>query len=334
MPNDDKKPPADKAADPPPPPASPTAAPPEDDSLEQPDTPAPAAEASAQTEPAAKKAGFRSKIPFLNNMYLIIFIAMMLGAGFVVYVSLKSVKPDTATTKLGSLTDQQLTSLKGNTTLVGDSKQTLDVQSNAIFEGQVLMRSDLSVAGTLKVGSGISIPSITVGGAGTFGQVGISGGLNVAGDTTMQGNLAVQKNITVNGSASFGSLNVSQLSITTLGLKGDLNLNQHINAAGGTPGRTNGTALGGGGSASIGGSDTAGTISVNTGSSPPAGCFIAVSFAQKFNATPHVVISPSNSSAAGLEYYTTNRSSTGFSVCTASAPAATTSYTFDYIAIN
>lgn len=300
------------------------------DSLE---APASAGASTPEGTPAPSGKGGLRNLPIFKNIWLLVFILVVLSAGAVVFVSLKSSKQTTTVTKAGSLTDEQLASLKGNTTLVGDAKQTLDVQSNAIFEGQVLLRSDLSVAGSLKVGSGISIPSITVGNGGTFGQIGISGGLNVGGDTSLQGQLTVQKNLTVNGTASFGNLSVSQLGVSTLQLRGDINLNQHINTSGGVPGRTLGTAVGSGGTASVGGSDTAGTVNINTGGSPPAGCFITVRFVHPFSSSPHVVISPSNSSAAGLQYYV-NRSASNFSVCTASVPAATTTYTFDYVVIH
>jgi hypothetical protein len=331
MPSDEKKPAAD-AATPVEQPAPP-AAPAQEDSLDgsanaAAPPPAPEGEPAGDKTPKPKK-----RIPGLKNIWLIVYILFVLGAVAVVILSVKTSKPTTTVTKAGSLTDQQLSSLKGNTTLVGDSKQTIDIQGSSIFEGAVLARSDVSIAGALKVGSGISIPSITVGGSGTFGQIGISGGLNVGGDAQVQGQLTVQKNLTVSGAASFGNLNVSTLSVTSLQLRGDININQHIIASGGNPGRSVGTAVGGGGTASVSGSDTAGTVAINTGSNPPAGCFITVNFTKSFGATPHVVISPSNSQAAGLQYYT-NRTSGGFSVCSAGVPAGATNYVFDYIVIN
>jgi cytoskeletal protein CcmA (bactofilin family) len=307
----------------------------EDNSLEPTGSQPAGLSASSDPDPpaASPKAKGLKKFSIFHNLYLIIFILLVLAGGAVVMVSLKASKPQNNPTKTSSLTDQQISSIKGNTTLVGDAKQTLDVQSNSIFEGQVLLRSDLSVAGGIKIGGTLSIPSITVGGQATVGQLGVNGGLNVGGDTTLQGQLTVQKNLAVTGSASFGSLNVSSLALTTLQLKGDINLNQHIVTSGGVPGRTNGTALGSGGSASVGGSDTAGTVTINTGGSPPAGCFITVNFAKGFSNTPHVVISPSNSQAAGLQYYT-NRSNSGFSVCTANVPAASSTYIFDYVVVD
>jgi hypothetical protein len=306
---------------------------PSDDSLESPGSSAPAQPAPAGPPPnPPNKSGLFERLKNSTNIYLIVFIVLFAAVGVAIYVTVKS-SNTSKTSSAGSLTDQQLSALKGNTTLVGDSKQTLDVQSNAIFEGQVLLRSDLNVAGAIKVGGGLSLSSITIGGAGNFGQLGVNGGLNVGGDTLLQGQLTVQKGLTVGGAASFGSLSVSTLNVTNLQLKGDLSVSKHITTSGGNPGRTNGSALGGGGTASVSGSDTAGTVNINTGGGPPAGCFLTVNFSQKYAGTPHVVISPSNSSAAALQYYT-NRSTTGFSICSASAPAASTNYVYDYVVID
>jgi hypothetical protein len=197
----------------------------------------------------------------------------------------------------------------------------------------VLMRGNADIAGSLKIGGSLSLPAITVGGSSTFGQIQVTDKLSVNGDTVMQGQLNVQKGLTVAGSARFGSLSASQLNVGSIQLTGDFIVSRHIGINGGTPSRSGGSALGSGGTASVNGTDTAGSISINTGSSPAAGCFVTISFSQKFNATPHVVISPSNSSSAGLDYYT-NRSNTNFSVCAANVPTASTTYLFDYIVID
>jgi cytoskeletal protein CcmA (bactofilin family) len=184
----------------------PAAANPQPESLEdslEPQAPAAQKSAAAASPPPKPPAGKRFSL--FGNLYLLVFVLLVFAAAGVVYVAMKSSKPSSNQTKTTSLTDQQISSLKGNTTLVGDSKQTLDIQSNSIFEGQVLDRGDLNVAGSLKVGGPLSLPSVSVGGNGTFGQIGISGGLNVAGDSTLQGALTVQKNLTVSGSGSFGS---------------------------------------------------------------------------------------------------------------------------------
>lgn len=268
-----------------------------------------------------------------NNKFLFIFVALVIAIAVAAFIGLRAARNNSPqNAKTNSLTDQQIAALKGTTTLVGDSQQTLDIQSNAVFEGQVLLRGSLSVAGSIKVGGGLSLPSITVGGTSNFSQVEVNSTLSVAGNTTLQGQVNIQKNLTVAGSGSFGSLSASQLSASTLQLSGDLVLSHHITTNGGGPSKANGTALGSGGTASVSGSDTAGTVSVNTGSGPPAGCFVTINFSQRFSSTPHVVISPSNSSAGALSYYT-NRYATGFSICTASTPASGTTYLFDYIVV-
>lgn len=336
MPDDKNKPQTGQPAEPPSQPSSP---PQEDDSLDAskagPASTPPPTEPQQANDPfvQATKKNLPGKAFVFGNLYLIVFALLVLIAGVVVYVSIKTGAPKNNDSHAGSLTDQQLSTLKGNTTLVGDSKNTLDVQSNSIFEGQVLLRSDLNVAGNLKVGGPLSLPSITVGGSGTFGQIGISGGLNVSKDTVIQGQLTVKNNLSVSGTANFGALDVSTLSVTKLNIRGDLAFNQHLVSSGGGPGRTGGTALGGGGTVSVSGTDTAGSINVNTGSGAPAGCFVTVSFTHQFSSTPYVVISPANSNAATIEYYVTNRSSGGFSVCSANAPGNGKNFVYNYVVI-
>jgi cytoskeletal protein CcmA (bactofilin family) len=284
-------------------------------------------------DPQAKDRSLLGRLSPFTNIYFIIFLVMILLLAGVVMVSLRSNNNNKPNTKAQSLSDKQITDLKGNTTLVGNNQQILDIQGNSVFEGQVLMRGNADIAGSLKVGGSLSLPAITVGGSSSFGQIQVTDKLSVNGDTVMQGQLNVQKGLTVAGSARFGSLSASQLNVSSIQLTGDFVVSRHIGLSGGTPSRSGGTALGSGGTVSVNGTDTAGTVTINTGGGPPAGCFITVNFTQKFNSTPHVVISPSNSSSAGLDYYA-NRSATSFSICTASAPAAATTYLFDYVAID
>jgi cytoskeletal protein CcmA (bactofilin family) len=288
-----------------------------------------------EEQPASKKHAFSSRIISFANLYFIIFLVLILiGAGGIIFAVKFNDKNSTdQASKTDSLTDKQLTELKSNTTLVGDAQQTLDIQGNSIFEGQVLMRNNVDVAGSLKIGGSLSLPAITVGGSSTFGQIHVNDQLTVSGNTTLQGTLTVQKGLSVSGPVSFGLISAATINATNLQLNGDFIVNRHISVNGGTPGRSGGTALGAGGTASISGTDTAGTVTINTGGGPPAGCFATINFTQRFNVTPHVIISPSNSSSSTLNYYT-NRSATSFSVCTTSAPAASSTYLFDYMIID
>jgi cytoskeletal protein CcmA (bactofilin family) len=288
-----------------------------------------------ETPAPAKKSKPVGRLLGSLNLYFIIFVLLLILAAGGIFASVKfnSKNASKSTTKTDSLTDKQLTDLKTNTTIVGDAQQTLDIQGNSIFEGQVLMRNNLDVAGSLKVGGSLSLPAITVGGSSTFGQIHVNDQLSVSGNTILQGSLTVQKGLNVSGAVSFSSLSASQITASSLQLTGDFVVNRHINVSGGSPGRSGGTALGAGGTVSVSGTDTAGTVSINTGGSPPAGCFVTMGFTQRFSSTPHVVISPSNSSASTLNYYA-SRSNTALSICTTSAPAASTTYVFDYITID
>lgn len=290
---------------------------------------------TVRDQPARKNGRFRL-LPAWINIYLLMFLILVVVAALVTIISLKWRQDGkTSVTSKGqsSLSAQQLAELAANSTVIGDSKQTLDVQSNAVFEGQVLMRSDLNVAGNLKVGGPLALPALTVGGDSTLGQLQVNESLAVLGVTTLQGPLTIQKTLSVTGAASFTTVSASQLNVGNLQFSGDLTIGRHINPSGPLPTKINGSALGAGGTASVNGSDTAGTVTINTGGSPPAGCFITINFAQKFNTTPRLVISPASSSGALLDYYV-NRTSSNFSVCTANSPAASTTYVFDYIAFD
>jgi cytoskeletal protein CcmA (bactofilin family) len=269
------------------------------------------------------------------NIYLLLFVfILILAIGAVIIAAQQNNKE----AKKGNITTQELTQdvldkLKSSDATVGDVKQTLSVESNAIFAGKVLIRESLDVAGTIRVGGNLSLPGIVVSGNSSFDQI-QANNLSISGDTSIQGGLNIQKTLTVSGGGSFGgTLSAPQLNIQTLQLSGDIKLNRHIDAGGGTPTRSNGGALGSGGTTSVNGSDTAGTVTINTGTGPAAGCFITVSFSQKFNATPHVVITPVGSAAASLNYYI-SRSTSNFSICSTNAAPASSSFSFDYVAID
>lgn len=263
------------------------------------------------------------------NIYLLIFLLIVVIGLVVVFISIQRGRKSNIVAPLTTqtLTADTLKQLQTGQTTVGDPKHILNVESNAIFAGTVLVRQSLDVAGDIKVGGNFNLSNIKASGTSTFDQL-------QASNITISGNAVIQKGLTVNGSGSFaGPLSAPALNINSLQLSGDLQLNRHLDAGGGTPSKSDGGALGGGGTSSVSGSDTAGTVTINTGSGPPAGCFVTVSFAQKFNATPHVVITPVGSAAGNLNYYI-NRTTTGFSICTANSPPAGSSFSFDYVALD
>lgn len=267
------------------------------------------------------------------NIYLLIFILLLIVAGGVIALSVKASKGNNNTPiKVNSLTSAEIASLKGSTTVVGSSKQLLDVQSSSIFEGAILARNNLDVAGNIKVGGNLSLPVLSVSGQTNLNGAAVGGDLTVAGTTDIQGQLTLHKGLTVQGTTSFGNLSAATLSVSSLQLSGDLSLNRHILTSGSTLSKSSGTALGSGGTASVSGNDTAGTININIGGSPAAGLFISVTFAHAYSTTPHVIVTPIGSSAGGLQYYVT-RSTTGFSVGTSAPATAGTNFAFDYFVV-
>jgi cytoskeletal protein CcmA (bactofilin family) len=269
------------------------------------------------------------------NLYFILLIVVLLILGGVSYYAVlqnrKSAKRSDL--KAQTLSQDTFDKLAGTDSTVGDARQTLTIASNAIFSGALLVRGNIDIAGTIKVGGSLSLPSLSVGGSSTLEQVAAKS-LTVAGDEAVQGKLTVQGGLVVTGSASFsGAISAPQVTIDTLTLNKDLLLNKHVVTNGSSPNRVNGGALGSGGTVSINGTDTAGTININTGNSAPAGCFITITFATPFAATPHVIISPSSSASATFQYYTT-RTNTGFSLCSANVPPSNSAnIIFDYIVI-
>lgn len=321
------------------------ASPPEDDnSLENPTTIDETAEEATKSEDVVADASHGAEIKkkkrnlkFINrigsfNIYLLMFLLVIVLALIVTFVSFQKnkkeeEKKDALLTE--TLSQETLDQLKQSDVRVGDPKKILTIESNAIFSGKVLVKESLEVAGQLKVGGTLSIPGISVSGASTFDQVKVSG-LDVSGNTAIQGQLAVQQGLTVGGNLSVaGSLSAAQLTLDGLQLNGDLSFTRHIITGGGTPGKSDGSSLGSGGTSSVSGTDTAGTVNINTGGGPGAGCFVNLSFVNKYNSTPHVVITPVGSAAGGVNYYV-NRSTSGFSICTANSPPAGQSFAFDY----
>jgi hypothetical protein len=264
------------------------------------------------------------------NIYTGLFIFILLVAAIVVMVAYQQNHKATTGSKIKTqgLSQSTLDQLANSDVTVGNNQSVLTVQSSAIFAGLVLIKQGLEVGGT------ISLNSLTVAGTSQFGQVNVSRDLAVSGNAAIQGTATVSKGLQVGGGGTFsGPVSAPQITTGGLQLNGDLVLTHHVTAGGPQPGHSGGSALGSGGSVSLSGSDTAGSINVNTGGGPAAGCFVTVNFTSHYSATPHVIITPVGAAAGGLSYYI-NRSTTNFSVCVASPPPAGRSFGFDYFVID
>jgi hypothetical protein len=285
--------------------------------------------------PGPKKDSLKDKIKS-GNLYLLLFGLIIVIAVAVISVGyFQGQKKDTVSTVVSQTLNQKaLDQLASASTVVGDPKQVLAVQSNAVFNGKVLVRGSLEVAGGLQVGGTLSLQDVKISGTAIIDTVQINKNISVGGDSAISGTSSVQRSLQVNGGGTFGGpISAPQLTTSVLQLNGELTLTKHITAGGASPSRTNGPALGSGGTSSVGGSDTAGSISINTGSGTSAGCYLSITFAQKYNSTPRVIISPVGADAGGLSYYVT-RTTTGFSVCSTTAATAGATFAFDYFVVS
>lgn len=291
---------------------------------------------NAEQSETAQTPSFFKRLRKSLNIYTGLFIFILLVAAIVILVAYQQNHKTTSGNKIKTqnLSQSMLDQLANSDVTVGNNQSVLTVQSSAIFAGQVLIKQNLEVAGDLKVGGTISLSSLAVAGTSQFGQVNVSRDLAVSGNTALQGTATIAKSLQVGGGGTFnGPVSAPQITTGGLQLNGDLVLTHHITTGGGQPGHSGGPALGSGGSVSLSGSDTAGSINVNTGGGPAAGCFVTVNFTSHYNATPHVIITPVGAAAGGLSYYI-NRSTTSFSVCVASPPPAGQSFGFDYFVID
>lgn len=273
------------------------------------------------------------------NIYLLMFILIMIVAGALTIVSYLNSKKAPKVPGIASqtLTQEALKQLATSNTTIGNAAQTLTVQGNAVFSGQVLIRSDLNVAGNIQAGGSLQAPSLTISGKTNLADTQINA-LQVATTTSVQGNTTLMKDLSVAGATSFsGPVTASSITTTRLVLSGNASLvvPNHISFSGASPSRSsiNQAVLGAGGSASINGSDTSGTINMNSGNNPTAGCLISITFNQPFTNQPHIIISPVGSAAGSMQYYAT-RAQNGFSVCSNNAAAPNQVFAFDYFITN
>jgi cytoskeletal protein CcmA (bactofilin family) len=269
------------------------------------------------------------------NIYLLIFILLLIAVGIfgaVLYFRDRQANNASQTISSKSLSTADLDRLANSGISVGDPKQILTVQSNAVFAGKMLVRSDLEVAGHLVVGNSLTLGGLNVAGLSSFDDVQISKSLSIGGNTAVQGKVTATS-LAISGGASFGGgISAGQVTTNGLTLSGNLVLTHHIIIGGSSPSRSNGNGLGGGGTSSVSGSDSAGSITINTGNSPSVGCFITVNFSQHYDSTPRVIVTPVGSGAGQVGYYVTKNSSS-FSVCGTSAAPSGASFGFDYFVV-
>ncbi len=232
---------------------------------------------------------------------------------------------------------------------VGTTGVELIVSPNAKFNGKVTIASDVSIAGNFKLNSkflvndasiakleagNVSLTQLNVNGDATATNLILRKDLTVPGTSRLQGPtvmsqlLTVNNNVNVSGSMSVGgTLTVRTFQASNLVSDTTLTIGGHIITGGAAPAFAPGNALGSSGTASNSGNDASGTVAANVGSGAVPGIIGVINFRNKYNKTPHVVVTAVGS---GVGSFYVVRGSTGFSigVNTALAPG---SYAFDYI---
>lgn len=291
-----------------------------------------ATEPAPSTDPAEKKPSKLRQLARKANIYFLLFLLMVAIGAIITAVnyinSKKEIPPPSIASK--ELTEEELKQLANTDSSVGDVNQTLTIRGNAVIDGQTLMRGDLNVAGNLQTGGSIQGPNLTISGTSNLGEVQINN-LQVAGNAAVQGDITGQTLSIAGGSTFGGPMTASRITVTELVMSGNASLQipNHISFIGPTPSRATNPQLGTGGSASVSGSDTSGSVRITTGNSPSAGCMVRIGFNQRFTSVPKVLITPIGSAAGRTQYYV-ERDQDSFSICASSPAPANQSFGFDY----
>jgi cytoskeletal protein CcmA (bactofilin family) len=288
-------------------------------------------------EAGGQKAHFNIK-ENARNVYVLIFIGIfVVGIAITAFMAMGSKKKPAPVASIGSaaLSSQALNQLAVSNSSLGTSSQTLTIQSNAVISGQLLVRGNLAVAGNIQSGGTIQASDIVASDSANLGSVQAKT-LQIATNETVQGTSNIGSLI-VEGTSSFsGAITASTISVTNLIISegGSLTVPDHIGFTGTSPTHTvNNTVLGGGGSASLNGSDTSGTININTGNSPTSGCFLSATFNKSYTTTPRIIISPVGAPSGLVQFYSTI-TQTGFSICTDNVPPSGSVIIFDYFVMD
>lgn len=262
---------------------------------------------------------------------------MMIGAVVGYIYSQNKKAPPTPKTTVENLSAEELKALTEIGANLGTSGQILNIAADALFRGKVDVGGDLSIGGRLNANGPVTLSQLNI--TGTTAATGLNVGSNliVGGSTTLQQSLTVQGLATVNGglnvtgASSMNSLNVASIAVQTITISGPLTIG-HLRTQGGAPSIAGGTAMGGGGTVSISGNDTSGTINLNTGGTPPAGILATITFRAAYSSAVRVMLTPLTGAAAATPAYVT-RTGTGFQIHTDATPPAGQTLAYDYFVV-
>lgn len=276
----------------------------------------------------------------------LVVVGLILGANAVIlsFVMRNQATAEDSAVKNGvTLSSETLNQLGVSRNPVGNAETELIVGPNSKFGGKVTMSSDLNVGGQLILNSKLNasdaalaklqagdtqLQSLNVNGDGTVSTLNLRKDLQVAGTTRLQGQLTVNQLTTINNNMNVagnlsvgGNLSVRNFQVANLTVAG------HLISSGSTPGVSAGGGAGSGGTATVSGNDTSGTIAVNIGVGGGNGLLATITFNTKYDSTPHINVTPVGRSVPGLYV---NRTSAGFTI-SADGSLGAGGYAFDYI---
>ena len=264
---------------------------------------------------------------------LFIFLLVLGGAlGYFYSQSRKNPTANNHKPSVQTLSQDELNKLSEIGANLGTAGQVLNIGADALFRGKVNIGGDLAIAGRLNANGPVTLSQLNI--TGTTAATGLNVGSNliVGGTTVLQKSLTVQDLVAINGglnvsgAASFNTLNASTIAVRSISISGPLTIG-HLITQGTAPIIAAG-AVGGGGTVSISGNDTAGTININTGTGP-GGVLATITFRAAYGASVHVLLSPLTGSAASAQAFVT-RNNGGFQIH-ANSPAAGSTLSYDYL---
>ena len=283
------------------------------------------------------------KADIMTTLYT--FLGMLAAAGIVfgAYYFLNHTNVKKATpipvTKLDGADLEKLKTFFGSNA-IGNNSEVLTVTASSLFKNRVALGSDLKVVGGVDVAGATNLGDLAVTKVATLGVVNARGSLTVAGPTVLQspailsagvtvnGNVVASGNGTFGGSISAGVVNARELAVANLNLSGHIVISGQVPSAGVT------SLAGTGGFSTIDGTDSAGTVVINTGTVPASvlklgGLLGTVTFKIPYPKMPRVLITPIGSTSASIPYYI-QKSPTGFTIGVNADPRSSSSYAFDY----
>lgn len=275
-------------------------------------------------------------------------LIVAINIGVIMFVMRTQDTPTQVNKDTVTLSAETLSKLGMTKTVVNNEGTELVVGPNSKFNGTVTIASDVSIAGTLNLNNTleaadarlnklqaqtVQLDQLNVNSDGTMSTLNLRKDLNVAGNTKLQGTvtiaqlLTVSNNVNIVGSVAIGgTLSVRNFQASSLTSDTTLTIGGHIISRGTAPTVSTGPGVGSNGTASIGGSDAAGTIAVNTGVGATGGLLALVTFNRAYAQTPHVIVTP----VGNYVNVYINRTANGFSIFSSGA-LAPAGYAFDYV---